>query len=402
VHPEARTEILRRLLASRERGPEVDARPASVPAERYLEPAVLDQERLALFRRQPLLVAHVSELPGPGDFLTEDVAGVPLLVLRDAGGQLRVFQNLCRHQGVRLVDEKQGCGRKSFKCLYHAWRYGLDGSLLDIAGREIPEAHLYPGLELRAVAHEVRHGFVWVWLDGKPAASPAATTEAMPEATIDAPGGVAGFLGPVLDDDFTRFALASHAVHRKNAHVRACNWKLVLDALGAGHSLEPDDRTHVQQEAAVLDDCAPHVRHVSARPGSLEVAPDAWDLRRDATVSYRVFPGTVLVLHPQHPQWISQISLFPEAVDRVRVVHRMLLASRPAGDAERLDQSFQRVDGDALAGDVLARAERLQGALGPGAQPGTETEPRPEPWPAEHGTRLFHQAWERVMSAHVK
>lgn len=401
MHPEARTEILRRLLASRERGPEQDARPASVPAERYREPAVLEQERLALFRRQPLLVAHVSELPGPGDFLTEDVAGVPLLVLRDAGGQLRVFQNLCRHQGVRLVDEKQGCGRKSFKCLYHAWRYGLDGSLLDIAGREIPEAHLYPGLELRAVAHEVRHGFVWVRLDGKPAAppeaGPAATPEATTNATPEATIGVAGFLGPVLDDDFARLALASHAVHRKNAHVRACNWKLVLDALAGAHPLEPDDRTHVHQAAAVLDDCAPHVRHVSARPGSLEVAPDAWDLRRDATVSYRMFPGTVLVLHPRHPQWVSQISLFPEAVDRVRVVHRMLLASRPAGDAERerLDQSFQRVDGDALAEDVLATAERLQSALG--AQP-----EEPRSWPAEHGTRLFHQAWDRVMSAHVK
>lgn len=394
MHPEARTEILRRLLASRERGPEVDARPSSVPAERYREPAVLEQERLALFRRQPLLVAHVSELPGPGDFLTEDVAGVPLLVLRDAGGQVRVFQNLCRHQGVRLVDEKQGCGRQSFKCLYHAWRYGLDGSLMDIAGREIPEAHLYPGLELRAVAHEVRHGFVWVRLDGKPAAPPEARPGATPEATPEATIGVAGFLGPVLDDDFTHFALASHVVHRKNAHVRACNWKLVLDALGAGHPLEPGGRTRVHREAAVLDDCAPHVRHVSAHPGSLGVAPDAWDLRRDATVSYSVFPGTVLLVYPQ---WISQISLFPEAVDRVRVVHRMLLASRPASDAERerLDQSFQRVDGDALAGEILALAERLQSALG--AQP-----EEPRPWPAEHGTRLFHQAWERVMSAHVK
>lgn len=414
MHPEARIEILRRLLAaSQGRGHEVDAASSSVSGERYLDPAVLEQERRALLRTQPLVVAHVSELAGPGDFVTEDVAGVPLLVLRDGEGQVRVFQNLCRHQGVRLVDEKQGCGRKAFTCLYHAWRYGLDGSLLDIGGREVAGAQLYPGLELRAVAHEVRHGFVWVRLDGTSGQPPGATTGAAPGAAPGTTIGVAGFLGPVLDDDFAHFALASHQVHRKTVHTRACNWKLAMDALAGGQP-EPDGRTRVRHEAAVLDDCAPHVRHVGARPGSLGAEPDAaWDLRRDATVSYSVFPGAVLIFHPHwhphrhphghpqghpqgHPPWVSQISLFPEAVDRVRVVHRMLLASRAAGDAERerLDQSFLHVDGDLLAGEALAMAERVQSALGSGAQR--------EVRPGEHGVRLFHRAWDRVMSRHIK
>jgi nitrite reductase/ring-hydroxylating ferredoxin subunit len=376
VHPEARDEILRRLLAaSQERGHEGDAVSSRLPGERYLDPAGLEQERVALFRKQPLLVAHVSELPGPGDFVTEDVAGVPLLVLRDQLGQVRVFHNICRHQGVRLVDEKRGSGRSSFQCLYHAWRYGLDGSLLDIAGREVAAAHLYPGLELRAVAHEERHGFLWVRLDGK----------------SDHPVDAAGFLGPVLDDDFTHLVLASHAVHRKSVHVRACNWKLAMEAIAGGHL---DGRTHVRQEAAVLDDCAPHVRHVSARPGSLAPgAVAAWDLRRDATLVYGVFPGALLIFHPGHPPWVSQIGVFPEAVDRVRVVHRMLLASRPAdGERDHLDQSFTHLDGDVLAGEALALAERLQGALGAGtpAEPGVRAP----------GVRLLHQAWDRVLSGH--
>ncbi len=392
MHPEARTEILRRLLAtSRER--DAGAQPSSLSTDRYLDPTVLEQERVALFRKQPLIVAHVSELPGPGDFVTEDVAGVPLLILRDQGGEVRVFRNLCRHQGVRLVDESQGCGRKAFTCLYHAWRYGLDGSLLDIAGREIPGGLLYPGLELRVVAHEVRHGFVWVRLDGnpgQPAGNAAGDTPGdTPRDTID----VAGFLGPVLDDDFAHFALAGHRMDRKNVHVRACNWKLVMDALAEGHPVESvhrPGRTRFDLEAAVVDDCTPHVRHVRARPDALEHGP-AWDLRRHTRVFYNVFPSSVLIFHPR---WVSQLGLFPDAVDRVRVVHRMLLASPPAGDErERLDRSFLHLDGEVLAGDNLALAERLQGTLGSAAHPEVQLGEH------EHGMRLFHQAWARVMSA---
>jgi hypothetical protein len=96
-----------------------------------------------------------------------------------------------------------------------------------------------------------------------------------------------------------------------------------------------------------------------------------------------------------HPQWVSQIGLLPEAADRVRVVHRMLVAARPASDAERaqLDQSFLHVDADVLAGEILAMAERLHGALGNEA----DSAVRPG-----HAHGLFHQAWERVMSEHIK
>lgn len=383
MHPEARNQILRRLLAASREG-DVGAQPSSLSIDRYLDPAVLEQERVALFRKQPLIVAHVSELPGPGDFVTEDVAGVPLLILRDESGEVRVFRNLCRHQGVRLVDESQGCGRKVFTCLYHAWRYGLDGSLLDIAGREIPDARLYPGLELRPVAHEVRHGFVWVRLDGNPGQAAGDT----PRDKID----VAGFLGPVLDDDFAHFALAGHRVDRKTVHVRACNWKLVMDALAEGH---PVESVHARGRArfdleAVVDDCTPHVRHVRAHADTLEHEA-AWDLRRHAKVFYNVFPSSVLIFHPQ---WVSQLGLFPDAVDRVRVVHRMLLASPPAGDErERLDRSFLHLDGEVFAGENLTVAERLQGTLGSASHPEVQLGER------EHGMRLFHQAWARVMSA---
>ena len=45
--------------------------------------------------------------------------------------ELRGFLNACRHRGAQLLDGKGTCD-KQIKCPYHAWSYGLDGSLLGV------------------------------------------------------------------------------------------------------------------------------------------------------------------------------------------------------------------------------------------------------------------------------
>jgi phenylpropionate dioxygenase-like ring-hydroxylating dioxygenase large terminal subunit len=351
--------------------------------DRYVDPALLERERAALFRKQPIIVAHESELPATGDFVTEDVAGVPLLILRDAGGQVRVFVNVCSHRDVQLVYASRGCGQEAFTCVYHAWRYGLDGSLGYMPGEEVFGRGLdRTGRGLRPVPHAVRHGFVWVRLDGDF------------DRSVDIPG----FLGPVLDDDFTCFELATHRVHRATVHVASANWKLVMDAFAGGRHATSLHRQSPER-ASVVDDCAPHVRQVAAREGAPALAgqPEAsWDLRAHATVLYNVFPAAVLVFHPL---WIAQIGLFPEAVDRVRVVHRMLvphaLTEAAASDAERerRDESFARIDGQVLAGEDLAMTESIQSTLRSGANHAVLLD---EP---KQGMRLFHDAWDRAMRA---
>lgn len=397
---------MRRLLAAcAEPGRELAAQTSRVSIDRYVDPAVLQREHALLFRKQPIIATHVSELPGPGDFVTEDVGGVPLVIVRDAAGRVRVFVNVCRHRSARLVDPPRGCGKKALTCPYHAWSYALDGSLLHVPGEEWFGGGLdRAALGLRAVPHEVRHGFVWVLLDAEPGLDGEEQrpdrAEARPAAGPEAGIGVASFLGPVLDDDFAAFDLAAHRAERASVRSKTANWKLVMDAFAEGYHVKSLHRESLARffiDAAIVDDCAPHVRQVGARrdfPALASQPESAWDVRQHTTVFYNVFPNVVLVFHPL---WVSQLGLFPEAVDRVRVVHRMLVAPAPTGEhgaglAERLQRSFEHIDGQVFEKEDLAIAENIQSTLRAGASHELLLGAQ------ERGMRLFHQAWDRAMA----
>jgi choline monooxygenase len=104
----------------------------------YLDPDVLKLEDERIFGRTWQFVAHVSQLPAPGRYLTARAGSQPVLVLRDDGGELRAFRNVCRHRGSRLLSGSGECG-KAIRCRYHGWTYRLDGELIGVPeGRSIP------------------------------------------------------------------------------------------------------------------------------------------------------------------------------------------------------------------------------------------------------------------------
>src|SRR5919199_1587078 len=80
----------------------------------------LEQERI--FGRVWLHVAHESEIPQSGDFVTRSMGEDPVIVVRGRDGQVRVLLNACRHRGRLVCDEDLGnTGR--FQCPYHGWTY---------------------------------------------------------------------------------------------------------------------------------------------------------------------------------------------------------------------------------------------------------------------------------------
>lgn len=100
------------------------------PGYVYGDPRVLQLEKEHIFMKDWLCVAHVDELPNPGDFLTHTVIDEPVLIVRNRSGELQAFYNQCRHRGVEVA---QGSGNaKIFKCPYHAWSYDLDGKLVGV------------------------------------------------------------------------------------------------------------------------------------------------------------------------------------------------------------------------------------------------------------------------------
>jgi len=100
---------------------------SSLPWSWYFDPEILRLEQDAIFRRSWQYVGHLGQVAEPGSFFAGRAGDVPVVVTRAADGELRAFLNVCRHRGSVIVE---GEGKRgTLQCPYHAWTYGLDGSL---------------------------------------------------------------------------------------------------------------------------------------------------------------------------------------------------------------------------------------------------------------------------------
>lgn len=132
-----------------------------LPARAYTDESIWAFERDEWFLRDWLCVARDEEAAEPGSFVTLEVLGQSILVVRGRDRVLRAFHNVCRHRGTVLADE--ACGRAvRFQCPYHAWVYDLDGRLLRAKHMDDIEGFALEGLGLAPVRCETWGGFVFV------------------------------------------------------------------------------------------------------------------------------------------------------------------------------------------------------------------------------------------------
>lgn len=101
----------------------------TLPATAYLSEEVLGWERAHFFEDGWVCVGRVEDLSRPGDQRAYAVGAEGILVVRDGEGTLRGFSNSCRHRGHELLESGTARNQRAIKCPYHAWVYGLDGSL---------------------------------------------------------------------------------------------------------------------------------------------------------------------------------------------------------------------------------------------------------------------------------
>lgn len=74
-----------------------------------------------------------SDLARPGDYRTTFVGEMPVVVVRGAEGNLHAWENRCAHRGALIALDDTGNAGKRFQCVYHAWSYDLEGSLVGVA-----------------------------------------------------------------------------------------------------------------------------------------------------------------------------------------------------------------------------------------------------------------------------
>ncbi len=100
---------------------------AGLPNPAYWSDEWFELEQERIFRRAWVFAGARAEVPKPGDVKPIEIGGVPIMLVHGTDDKICAFQNVCRHRGMRLVDEP--CHRAAFTCPYHNWTYGLDGQL---------------------------------------------------------------------------------------------------------------------------------------------------------------------------------------------------------------------------------------------------------------------------------
>lgn len=181
----------------------------SLHADSYLDPRILEAERVSIFHRSWQFLCHGEKLRDCGDYVATDIQGMSVFAVRDGEGVLRAFYNVCKHRAHELV---RGAGRKKLiTCPYHAWTYHLDGRLR--TARETGDMEDFDKRDfcLTAVRVETFCGLVFINLDPEAAPLKEQSGDLAKEVMAYAP-----------DLDSLTFA------HRLSYKIKA-NWKIIVD-----------------------------------------------------------------------------------------------------------------------------------------------------------------------------
>ena len=189
---------------------------STLPPACYTAPDVLEAETSGLLRTCWLGVGRADQWASPGDFAALELAGTPVIVLRDEERRLRAFANTCRHRGTRLVEGRGSTLR--IRCPFHGWTYALDGSLRGATRMgHAPDFRLSDVslVEFRAAE---RAGFAFVAL-GRDA------------------GELDHWLG-AFEDVHAPWPMAELVTTRRRELEVDCNWKLFLEVFNESYHLD--------------------------------------------------------------------------------------------------------------------------------------------------------------------
>ena len=156
-----------------------------LPPSVYTDPAFFEWEREALWFRSWVCVGRVDQIPEPGDYLSVDLMGEPIIVVRDNDGEVRVMSAVCAHRGNTVLTGAGNCG-PWIRCSYHFWTYALDGRLVGAPEmNDVVDIEVLRGeTRLTAAKVEIWHGYILANFD--PKAEPFAPTAARADSEMTA------------------------------------------------------------------------------------------------------------------------------------------------------------------------------------------------------------------------
>ncbi|MDF1727858.1 MAG: aromatic ring-hydroxylating dioxygenase subunit alpha [Sulfitobacter sp.] len=282
-----------------------------LPNAHYIDPRVFEEERQAVLFDNWAGLATGADVPQIGDAFPITFLGMPLLVIRDRAGEVRVFQNICRHRGMILV-EKPGKIEGAIRCPYHSWCYSTDGRLVSTPHVGGPGQNRHQDIDrallgLIEVRSHIWMDVVFINLSGDASPFEEANRELMKRwAEFDKPLHHGG------------------AESRFELDVR-CNWKLAVENYCESYHLpwvhpglnsysRLEDHYHIEAPRLFSGQGTWVYRQLKGEDGSC--FPDFADLsdKWDTAAEYiTAFPNVLMGVHRDHT---FTILLIPDGTER--------------------------------------------------------------------------------------
>jgi phenylpropionate dioxygenase-like ring-hydroxylating dioxygenase large terminal subunit len=292
----------------------------AMPTSVYTSEEFYQHEIEHIFKKDWFCAGRAETLPDIGDYLTLELAGQPVMVIRDKNNEIRAQSNVCLHRMSTLLE---GTGNtKAIVCPYHAWTYSLDGSMRGAPAMGRNQAFCKDKMILPQIRCEIWLG--WIMISLNPNANPVASE--------------LGEAANMIED----FDMASYQQTFSEIHVWDTNWKVLAEnfmesyhlpvchsgTIGWSVDLEkmdcPTSPPSFNYHTILKD---PEFKLSVAHPNNTKLV----DERRITTYLISIYPSLMITLTPGYFWYLS---LHPLGPDKVHIVYGGGMSPDFANDPE--------------------------------------------------------------------
>ena len=346
------------------------SRSLSLRKEAYVEDRWHNVDLEAIISKTWQWVCHVEKVREPGSYMTIEIAGQPIAVVRDREGELRAFYNVCKHRAHELLSGEGNTTR--IMCPYHAWVYKLDGNLVRAPHTENLEGFEPKEICLDQVQVEEFCGFVYVNLD--------ANAPSLSEQSGD------------LETEIRHWAPDIEKLtfgHRLTYDIKS-NWKNVVDNfLECYHcpTAHKDFCDLVDMDTYKVTTHGIYSSHMADAGNAPNSAYDVSNATVKTHAVWWLWPNTCLMRYPGRSSMIV-LNIIPAGLDRTLETYDFFLETSEANEAE-LD-AIRYLD-EVLQVEDIAICESVQKGMNtPAFQQGRIVNDPDGSGMSEHAVHHFH------------
>jgi choline monooxygenase len=179
------------------------------PTSWYTDASILELENRTVFSQSWQAIARSGQLAEPGRYITSELVGEPILVVRGTDNILRGFYNVCRHHAAVVMTQHEGTAQQ-FRCPYHGWTYNLEGAL--ILAPELGGVANFDRATNSLIPVQIASWNRWVFA----------------KLNSEAPS-LEDFLGRDLIERFELLGVESLKWFERRRYTLNCNWKVFVD-----------------------------------------------------------------------------------------------------------------------------------------------------------------------------